>query len=246
MARHFFLDRGTIEHGRAVISGDEARHIRTVLRRGAGDAIRLVDEDGCEYSAVITACSARCIEVALLEKHPPPAPASRSVILAQAITRFQTMDYIVQKATELGVSAIAPFTGVRSAGRLRVEQLQLKRLRWQKIAREATKQCGRRAVPPVHTVRSFQEIVRSSRDNQLKIILWEDEKNTVLREVIRGSEKQHSMVLVGPEGGFTEQEIALARHGGFHAVSIARQILRTETAALYVLSVLHYEWESFP
>jgi 16S rRNA (uracil1498-N3)-methyltransferase len=245
MARHFFVEKNKIKKGRAFISGDEARHIGTVLRRTAGDAIHLVDEDGCEYCAVIVACSAKRIEVALLEKHPPPEPSHRHIILGQALTKFQTMDYIVQKATELGVSAIIPFLASRSVLRLSNEQLRLKCLRWQKIARESTKQCGRRAVPPVEQILSFSDMVRSSGDNLLKIILWEDEKNTGLREVIHGSDMHHSMVVVGPEGGFTNQEVALARHGGFRSVSLAGHILRTETAALYVLSVLHYEWETF-
>jgi 16S rRNA (uracil1498-N3)-methyltransferase len=89
-------------------------------------------------------------------------------------------------------------------------------------------------------------MVQFSGDNVLKIILWEDEKNTGLRKVIPGSDIHHSMVLVGPEGGFTGQEVALARQWGFHSVGLAGHILRTETAVLYVLSVLHYEWETFP
>jgi len=246
MARHFFLEKNKIKKGRAFIIGDEARHIATVLRRSAGDAIHLVDEDGCEYNAVIITSKEKRIEVALLEKHPPPKPSPRSIILGQALTKFQKMDYIVQKATELGVSAIIPFISSRCVLRLRDEQLRIKRLRWQKIARESTKHCGRRVVPPVEKVFSFQEMVQSSGDNVLKIILWEDEKNTSLREVIRGSAIHHTMVLVGPEGGFSAQEVALAQHGGFHSVSLAGHILRTETAALYVLSVLHYEWDMFP
>lgn len=246
MARHFFLEKSRIHKDRAVITGDEVRHIRTVLRHGRGDTIHVVDEDGCEYRALITACTGKGVEIALLEKHSPPVPSQQRIVLGQALSRFQTMDYIVQKATELGVSTIIPFIASRSTLRLSDEQLRLKQIRWQKIAREATKQCGRKPAPAVEQVRSFKNLVQAAGDNLLKIMLWEDEKNTGLKEVIQGSDLHGSIVLVGPEGGFTHQEVALARHCGYRPVGVAQHILRTETAALYVLSVLHYEWETFP
>jgi 16S rRNA (uracil1498-N3)-methyltransferase len=244
MARHFFLDRDSISKDRAFIAGDEARHISAVLRLRAGDAIRLIDQEGWEYSAVISASSPQRVEVALIEKRPPLAAPARRIILGQALPKFQKMDYIVQKATELGVSSIIPFVSNRSIGGVGADRFRLKRLRWQKIAREATKQCGRRLVPPVEKVTSFRDIVQAECENSLKIILWEDEKKTGLREIIIGSNHyKNAVVLVGPEGGFAPGEIELAGDCGFQPVSLGQHIMRTETASLYVLSVLQYEWE---
>jgi len=179
----------------------------------------------------------------LIEKRPPPeVPASR-IILGQALPKFQKMDYIVQKATELGVSSIIPFVSSRSIEGECADRLRLKRLRWQKIAREATKQCGRRLVPAVEKVTVFRDVVQAKRENYLKIILWEDEKKTGLREMLIGSyHSKNAVVLVGPEGGFTPGEIELAEGCGFQPAGLGPHIMRTETASLYVLSVLQYEW----
>jgi len=244
MARHFFLEKNRIKKGRAFITGDEARHIGAVLRRGAGDPLYLIDQDGWEYTAVIIAATPQRVEVSLMEKYPPAKLPAGKIILGQALPKFQKMDYIVQKATELGASGISPFFSSRSVLRPGDEQLRIKHLRWQKIAGEATKQCGRSFVPPVEKVLSFQEIMQSHAENYLKIMLWEDEKNHGLKEVISGSASgQNIFVLVGPEGGFTDREVALASSSGFQPVSLGRHIMRTETASLYVLSVLHYERE---
>jgi len=244
MARHFFLDRGTIKKGMAYITGGEARHIVAVLRMKAGDAIRLIDQEGWEYRAVISAGSAQRVEVALIETCPPAEAPGRRILLGQALPKFQKMDYIVQKATELGVSGIIPFVSSRSVGRAGADQLRTKRLRWQKIAQEATKQCGRRLVPPVEKVSSFHNVVQPDHENALKIILWEDEKRIGFKEIVsRSSHYKNTIVLVGPEGGFTAGEVELAEGCGYQPVSLGRHIMRTETASLYVLSVLHYEWE---
>jgi len=242
VARYFFLDRSTIKKDRAYITGGEARHIAAVLRMRSGDAICLVDQEGWAYRAVIHGANAQRVEVMLLERRPPEESPSRSVILGQALPRFQKMDYIVQKATELGVSRIIPFLSSRSIDRANADRLRIKRLRWQKIAREATKQCGRKQVPLVEKVSSFHDVVRSDRENSLKIILWEDEKKKGFKEVIsRGRHYENAIVLVGPEGGFSPGEIEWAEGCGYQPVSLGVHIMRTETAALYVLSILHYE-----
>lgn len=244
MARHFFLDRSTIKKNRAFITGDEARHITAVLRRHVGDVLHLIDGEGWEYSAVISDSSHQRVEVALIDRRPPAAEPARRIILGQALPKSQKMDYIVQKATELGVSTILPFCSSRSIVRLSADQLRMRRLRWQKIAREATKQCGRRLVPAIEKVLSFQDIVRSEHENYLKIILWEDEKRIGLKEVVsRSSHYNNIIVLVGPEGGFGAGEVELAEGCGYQPVSLGRHIMRTETASLYVLSVLDYEGE---
>jgi 16S rRNA (uracil1498-N3)-methyltransferase len=244
MARHFYLDRSTIKKDRACLTGDEARHVAAVLRMRSGDAIRLVDQEGWEYRAVLDGVSARRVEVVLLERRPPEGAPSRRIILGQALPKFQKMDYIVQKATELGVSGIIPVLASRSIDRANSDQLRIKRLRWQKIAREAAKQCGRHLVPPIEKVSSFHDVVKSERDNSLKIILWEDEKRIGLKEVVsRSRNYTNAIVLVGPEGGFSAGEIELAAACGYQPVSLGRHIMRTETASLYVLSVLHYEGE---
>jgi 16S rRNA (uracil1498-N3)-methyltransferase len=243
--RHFFLEKNSIKEGTVVITGSEARHVGKVLRRGVGDTLYLLDEDGCEYKAVITTKTSQFVEVRLLAKNPPQKPSPIKITLGQALPKAHKMDYIVQKATELGVASVIPFFSSRTGPRLPDERLQKKCHRWQKIALEATKQCGRKDVPTVETIVTFEELINKRYNNVLKIILWEDEKYSRLKEVLQNSKQwQNIMLLIGPEGGFTAEEIEWARERGFISVSLGRCILRTETVGLYLLSVLHYELEN--
>jgi len=240
--RHFFIKKNSLKEGTAIITGSEARHVGRVLRRGVGDTLYLLDEDGWEYQAVITAKTSQLVQVRLLAKNPPQKPSAIKITLGQAVPKAHKMDVIVQKATELGVSSVIPFFSSRTGPRLPEERLQKKRHRWQKIAFEATKRCGRKDVPTVETIVAFDDLINKRYNNVLKIILWEDEKNRRLKEVLENSKQyQNIILLIGPEGGFTAEEIAWARKRGFVSVSLGRCILRTETVGLYLLSVLHYE-----
>jgi len=245
--RHFFIEKKSIKEGTAFITGSEARHVGRVLRRGVGDTLYLLDDDGWEYQAVITAKTSQRVEVRLLAKNPPQKPSPIKIILGQAVPKALKMDYIVQKATELGVSSLIPFFSSRTGPRIPDERLQKKCHRWQKIALEATKQCGRKDVPTVEPIVMFEELINKGYNNVLKIILWEDEKNRRLKEVLQNTKQcQNIILLVGPEGGFTAEEIELARKCGFVSVSLGKRILRTETVGLYLLSVLDYELGNSP
>ena len=223
---------------------DEARHIGKVLRLGVGDTIYLLDEEGSTYHAMITARDAKTVEVEIVEKIPPQKEPSMEIVLGQAIPKAQKMDLIVQKATELGVSSIIPFLSDRSVPLLDAERSLRKRMRWQKVAVEATKQCGRTIVPQVDAIIPFRGLLNRWDENSLKIMLWEDEKNNTLKDLLKTHQPSARVViLVGPEGGFSGQEVNMAREAGFHTVSLGKYILRTETAGMSLLSIVHYEWE---
>ena len=243
MFRRFFIEKKKIIKNRAILDGSEARHIGKVLRLGIGDTLYLLDEKGSEYHGVINSLGSKSVEVELLKKIPPRKQSPVNVVLGQALPKAQKMDYIVQKATELGVSKIIPFFSARSIPKLDDERLQKRCARWQKIALEATKQCGRVHIPRVETVVPFQEILNKCCNNSLKIMLWEDEKNNTLKEVLQSNQPSKRIVaLVGPEGGFTADEVNMSRQAGFTSVSLGRYVLRTETAALCLLGILEYEW----
>ena len=240
--RHFIIEQKSIQDDKAIITGSEARHVSRVLRRDVGDRLNLVDEHGVEYLAVIISKNQQDLEVKLLEKYPPPKESPIKVLLGQALPKARKMDYIVQKATELGVHTIIPFFSTRTVPRLHGERQEKKCERWQKIALEASKQCGRKIIPKVEEILTFEEIIENWEDNSLKIILWEDEKNNRLHTVLKNLQQfKKIVVLVGPEGGFTDKEIAAARERTFQSAGLGSSILRTETAAVYLLSVLHYE-----
>jgi len=242
--RRFLVEKDRISGNRAFLKEDEARHIGKVLRLGVGDTIYLLDEEGSTYHAMITARDAKTVEVEIVEKIPPQKEPSMEIVLGQAIPKAQKMDLIVQKATELGVSSIIPFLSDRSVPLLDAERSLRKRMRWQKVAVEATKQCGRTIVPQVDAIIPFRGLLNRWDENSLKIMLWEDEKNNTLKDLLKTHQPSARVViLVGPEGGFSGQEVNMAREAGFHTVSLGKYILRTETAGMSLLSIVHYEWE---
>jgi len=211
---------------------------------GVGDTLYLLDGKGWEYQAIITSKSAKTVEVEIVRKRQLQEDASLTIVLGQALPKAQKMDYIVQKATELGVATIIPFSSKRAIPLLDDERSKKKRDRWQRIAQETTKQCGRVVVPHIEAVIPFEDVLKKWDDNSLKIMLWEDEKNTTLKEVLKENHTTKKVVsLIGPEGGFTSGEVAMAHQAGFKTVSMGRYILRTETAGPCVLGILHYEWE---
>ena len=241
--RRFFLEKNKVSEGRATIRGSEARHIGRVLRLGVGDTLYLLDENGWEYKATIISKSSKMVEVELLEKSSPSNDSSITVVLGQALPKAKKMDFIVQKATELGVSTIIPFFSERTIPSLNDEQLKKRCIRWKRIALEATKQCGRLVVPQIGDMLPFREILKECSDNCLKIILWEDEKNIKLKQVLSDYQpRQKVIILIGPEGGFTDEEVGIARQAGFKSVRLGKYILRTETVGLCLLNILQYEW----
>ena len=241
--RRFFLENNRINEGRATITGAEARHIGRVLRLGVGDTLYLLDQNGWEYKAAIISKSSKMVEVALLEKSTPSKDSSITVVLGQALPKAKKMDFIVQKATELGVSTIMPFFSERTIPSLNDEQLKKRCDRWKRIALEATKQCGRLVVPQIRDMLPFREMLKECSDNCLKIILWEDEKNIKLKQVLSDYQpRQKVIILIGPEGGFTDEEVGIARQAGFKSVRLGKYILRTETVGLCLLNILQYEW----
>jgi 16S rRNA (uracil1498-N3)-methyltransferase len=241
------IERKNIKNDKALITGSEARHVGRVLRLKVGDTINLLDEMGWEYRGVITDKKTQAIEVRVLEKYPPRKESPIKIVLGQALPKAQKMDYIVQKATELGVDSIIPFFSSRTVPILDRNRQEKKGKRWEKIVLEATKQCGRTVIPQVEKIHTFEEVIRIGDDNSLKIILWEDEKNYRLHKVLKNLQQfKKIIILVGPEGGFTQEEVASARDHGFFSVGLGNSILRTETAGVYLLSVLHYKLsESF-
>jgi len=240
--RRFFLEKNRVKESKATIRGSEAKHIGRVLRLGVGDTLYLLDENGWEYKAAIISKSSKLVEVELLKKSPPREDSSITVVLGQALPKAKKMDFIVQKATELGVSTIIPFFSERTIPSLDDKQLKKRRIRWKRIAVEATKQCGRLVVPQIEAMLPFKEILKEWSDNSLKIILWEDEKNIKLKQVLSDNQPhQKVIILIGPEGGFNAEEVDMARQAGFKSVSLGKYILRTETVGLCLLNILQYE-----
>jgi 16S rRNA (uracil1498-N3)-methyltransferase len=154
------------------------------------------------------------------------------------------MDSIVQKATELGAHRIIPFRSARSVPQLTADKALARVLRWRSIATEAARQCGRADIPEVNDVLSFEEMLASAEDGTLKIIFWEEESERGIKKLLRDKRYEDARdisVIIGPEGGFSKEEVESAVRSGFISVSLGKNILKVETAAVTILSVIQYE-----
>jgi len=237
----FFIAPSRISGSRISVTDEDVRHIASVLRMKIGDALLLCDGQGTEYQVTIAEISKSEIttEIVSLQKREITAPR---ITLGQGLPKFDKMDLIVQKATELGASNIVPLVTERTIVKIRDEEKRV--TRWQKICREAAMQSDRPDIPVIGQVISFKDFLRipNSDPLTLKILPWE-EGTQPIKEVLQGNhDVRHIVVLIGPEGGFSKTEATMAAEKGFHAVSLGRNILRTETAAIAALSMIAYEY----
>ncbi|MDX1776641.1 MAG: 16S rRNA (uracil(1498)-N(3))-methyltransferase [Desulfobulbales bacterium] len=242
--RRFFIDPANIVGANAVLTGSEARHVTTVLRLSAGSKITLFDGSGSLYEALITKISATRVETKIIALTPYidiPGDISPALHLGIALLKGRKMDFIIQKATELGIASVRPF---RSRYCAAFDPGADRPSRWQKIALEACKQCNRPKPPDLHEISDFNVIISAAGENghDLKLIFWEEEKQKPIRDIIStGGSIKSALILIGPEGGFSTAEVADAVAAGFQPVTLGSRILRAETAAVAAASIVQYE-----
>lgn len=218
-----------------LITGQDARYLKTVLRLLPGDQLELLDGSGNIHQAKIKSISNQKVICQILSSAKSEAELPIKITLAQAVPKGQKMDFVVEKATELGVYQILPLITART-----IKQAG-KSDRWQKLAKEAAEQCGRGIVPQVSPPLSFPELLKQSDQYALRLIADEAEKSVSLKDLIRVDQPENLLILVGPEGGWTPTETAAAKEHGFQPISLGKRILRSETAPLFILSALSYE-----
>ena len=241
--RRFFIDPADISGTKAVITGSEARHIITVLRLDPGQRIHLFDGTGGVYVAEISRTGRGEVEATILERGREKQGQGPRLHLGQALVKGGKMDLIVEKATELGVAAIHPFVSRYCTIRPDAEQQQRRLERWQRITLAACKQCNRPLPPDCLAPVPLDQLLATAGGYDLKIIFWEEEKSRTLTGLFAGAGETGPvslLALVGPEGGFSEQEVLQAIAAGFSPVSLGRRVLRAETASLTVVAILQY------
>lgn len=242
----FYLPTVTKEQEPTKITGDEFRHLANVLRLKAGDKVYLFDGQGQEYEATIQEITKDAAYLELGEQLTESRESPVELYLVQGIAKGDKMDFVIQKATELGVKGIIPLEAKRSVVRLAGGKKADKQQRWQKVALEATKQCRRSFIPQVSLPQGLNEFLATLPQERLVLIPWE-EGGRSLKTVLTDSEiikKQPVPVylLIGPEGGWDETEVELARSKGAIPVTLGPRILRTETAGLATIAAIMYQW----
>ena len=205
-----------------------------------GSIVTLTDSGRNDFRGRVLRLTKEEASILIFDAFPSPTESSLEIILLQALPEKERMELIVQKATELGVSTIIPFKSERSISLEEREAKQKKSHRWQEIAIKAVQQSRRAKVPRVETYRLFREALKLCGGEGLKILLWE-KKGGNLKKVLRHYHPKKIYAMVGPEGGFTEEEVKLAEDRGFIPIKLGQRILRTETAAIALVGILQYE-----
>ena len=242
MAR-FFVRKENIQATRATIAGQELEHLRRVLRLTVGDPVTLFDDTGWEHEAVIRSLHADRGELEIRRSYEAGRESPLALTFALGLTKGEKMDFVVEKATELGVASIMPFTSSFTVPKLDDKKIAKRTERWQKIALSAAKQCGRTQVPEILPLCEFDAMVEGAGASQLKLLFWEKETVQSLRQVhLANATATAILVAIGAEGGLSSAEVQLANARGFHSVQLGRRILRAETAAVTALSLVQFLW----
>lgn len=225
------------------ISGVDARHISKVLRMQPGAQLQVVSDDGVSALAEIVAIDSEQVTVRCLEKLAESHEPKVRLTLAQGLAKGEKMDFIIQKAVEMGAYSIVPVAMEHSVVRLDGTKADKKVERWQKIAESAAKQSKRDIIPQVQPVQSMAKMLENN-DCSTKIIAYECEDRLSLKTALHQAEEKgitDLLLIIGPEGGISEQELEMAKNAGAMAVSLGRRILRAETAGLVAISAIFYE-----
>ena len=222
---------------------DNLKYLKQVMRLKQGDRINIFDGFGCEFEAVIKSYSTKKVFIEL-GKIIPTAEKKIRITLAQAIPKAGKLDTIVKSAAELGADVIIPFEAARSVGRIADEKSSLKVARWQKIAGEAARSSHSSHIAKVSKVSSFAEMISLASDDALRLIFWEEESQKTIKDILKDetiTAVKDFFIVVGPEGGFSRDEVSMAKKVGFISVSLGKQILKVETAAAAIISIIQYE-----
>ncbi|MBI5887223.1 MAG: 16S rRNA (uracil(1498)-N(3))-methyltransferase [Deltaproteobacteria bacterium] len=239
--RRFFVEDITPLDSLVIIKGDEFVHLKRVLRLKIGDAASVFNGSGLELSGTVEAVEKDFAKIKIEQRIEHKNESPVHITLIQGLVKGDKPELVIQKATELGVNALFFYVAARSVVQIKDSRLA----RWRKVAIEAAKQCGRAIVPAIIMADGMKAALgrlASENSGALKLVFWEGADKKGVKEVLRGAHGCGSVAaLVGPEGGFTEEEINDAISSGFVPAGLGPRILRSETAGVAAVAVIQYE-----
>lgn len=247
MITNFYTNPDKINKETLTIDGDEARHILSVLRRGAGDEIDVVDGRGTKYRVLIEEVSRDFLQGKILSRTRMENEPDCHVTLAQAICRKERMDFLIEKATEIGVYSIIPIVTQRNLVKVDDASREKNKIeRWRRLAIAAMKQSLRTVLPEIHEVTPFDQLLPQIGNFDLCLIasLDKDAKSVTECEQFK-TRPDRALLIVGPEAGFTEEELSKAKSLGAIPISLGPRRLRTETAGVVFLSLALHQLAGF-
>lgn len=241
----FFIKEEQIQDGYAIIFGDDVNHIKNVLRMKTGEHVYLSCGKDLEYECSLEEFSSEEIRAKIVDVHGMETELATQIVLYQGLPKGDKMEFIIQKAVELGVSKIVPVRMKRCVVKLDDKKAKKKTQRWNTIALSAAKQAKRGIVPEVADVKDYKEALREAENLDMLLVPYEEAKGiSYSRELLEQAKQKKSIgIMIGPEGGFDADEITKARDAGGKTLTLGKRILRTETAGMTMLSILMFTLE---
>ena len=234
-----FVSPEPIDQQTISVTGDVLVHLRDSLRITVGETLWLNNGQGAKFRVAITEVSKRAVTGRILETIQEPPRQTPRLILGQSLLKGEKMDWVIQKATELGVSEIVPIESQHSVVQLKADRVDHQLARWQRIALEAAQQSEQWRIPTIATPDSLSELLTSRATDMLTLMLAERREGKSLQTVNLPQDARGSiLVLIGPEGGWSQEEAQIAEQAGIVSITLGQHILRSETAAIAAISIL--------
>lgn len=254
----FFVENNQIKNDTIYIKNQDVNHIKKVLRKNIEDEITICDENTKQdYLCKITNIEENEITCKIIKELETNVESNIEVSIFQGLPKADKMELIIQKSVELGVHDIMPIEMKRCVVKLKEKDKTKKIERWQKISEVAAKQCGRNYIPKINNIENIKEISEKIKDYDAVLVAYEEEKENTLNNELKllkkdnqenndnaSNEKIKIAIVIGPEGGIDKEEIEVLKRNGAKIITLGKRILRTETVALNVLSIIMYELES--
>lgn len=242
MAR-FFVNKEKIGENKILIDGADAHHIARSLRMAEGDEAVVCDGEGHEYNCILTRIrDDECI-CEITEEIDGGTESPIEITLCMAYPKGDKLEVVIQKAVEMGVGRIIPFESSRCIKRPKAEKAEKQTARLSRISEEAAKQCGRAKIPTVSQPVSYSEMLKIASESELTLLCYENEDGRSIKNELQGKRPRSIALIIGSEGGFSQDEADLAIKNGAVSVSLGNRILRCETAPAFALSAISYEYE---
>ena len=247
----FFVNLEQVKEDKIKIIGNDVNHIRNVLREKVGNKLTICNTyDMKDYLCEITKLDEEYIECQIKEELENNVESNIKVTIMQGLPKADKMELIIQKSVELGVFDITPIEMKRCVVKLNEKDKTKKIQRWQKISEVAAKQCGRNIIPSINSIINIKNVCNLLNEYDIVLIAYENEKETTLKQVLKEIKQSYSekeikiAIIIGPEGGIASEEVEILQESGAKSITLGKRILRTETVALSVLSVIMYELEA--
>jgi len=235
----FFVAPDAVTPPTIRMTGDLLHHLRDSLRLHQGTMLTLNDGCGARYRVEVTQVSSQAIDSRIIDQQTESGRKTSPIVLGQALIKGDKMDWVIQKATELGVDTIVPLHSAHSVIKINPERLEHQRARWERIARDAAQQSERWTIPTVADPLDLAQICSHYAAASVKGLLAERSSGPSLATIPLPQDHQHPIILlIGPEGGWAPEEQRLAQEQGFIPLTLGPRILRAETAAIAALSIL--------